>query len=42
VVFGGGTPLLGGLDTDRVGIEIADAIHSPLVTHLRYHVHRRD
>jgi dihydrofolate reductase len=42
VVFGGGTPLLGGLDPDRVGIEIAEAIHSPLVTHLRYRLYRRD
>lgn len=41
VVFGSGTPLLDGLDTDRVGIEIAEAIHSPLVTHLRYHLSRR-
>jgi dihydrofolate reductase len=40
VVFGGGTPLLGGIHTDRVAIEIAEATHSPLVTHLRYHVHR--
>ena len=42
VVFGGGTPLFGGLDSDRIGIEIAEAIHSPLVTHLRYHVHRKN
>lgn len=41
VVFGGGTPLLGGLDTDVVGMEIAEAMHSPLVTHLRFHVHRK-
>jgi dihydrofolate reductase len=39
VVFGGGTPLFGGLDRDRVGFEIAETIHSPLVTHLRYTVH---
>jgi dihydrofolate reductase len=41
-LFGDGTPLLAGLDTDRIGIEIAEAIHSPLVTHLRYHVHREN
>jgi dihydrofolate reductase len=41
VVFGGGTPLLGGIDTDRVGIRLAEAIHSPLVTHLRYRLHRK-
>jgi len=40
-VSGGGTPLFGGLDSDRIGVEIAEAIHSPLVTSLRYHVHRR-
>lgn len=38
VVFGGGTPLFDGLDTDRVELEIAAARHSPLVTHLRYDV----
>ncbi len=42
VVFGGGTPLLDGLDTNRIGIEIAEAIHSPLVTHLRYHLHPKN
>lgn len=42
VVFGAGTPLLDGLDIDRIGIDIAEAIHSPLVTHLRYHVHRKN
>jgi dihydrofolate reductase len=41
VVFGSGTPLFGGVDTDRIGIEIAEAVHSPLVTHLRYYVHRK-
>jgi dihydrofolate reductase len=41
VVFGGGTPLFGGLDSDQIGIEIAETIHSPHVTHLRYHVHRK-
>lgn len=42
VVFGGGTPLFGGLDTDRIEIEIAETIPSRLVTHLRYHVHRKN
>jgi dihydrofolate reductase len=42
VVFGGGTPLLVGLDTNRIGIEIAETIHSPFVTHLRYHPHRKN
>lgn len=42
VVFGSGTPLLAGLDTDRIRIEIAEAIHSPLVTHLRYHPRLED
>jgi dihydrofolate reductase len=42
VVFGSGTPLLGGLDIDRIEIELAEAIHSPLVTHLRYYLHRKD
>ncbi len=41
VVFGGGTPLFGGLNSDRIGIEIAEAIHSPLVTHLRYRIRRK-
>jgi len=41
VAFDGGTPLLSGLDTGRIEIEIeiAEAIRSPLVTDLRYHVH---
>jgi dihydrofolate reductase len=42
VVFGGGTPLFGSLDSDSVGFEIAEAIHSPLVTHLRYRVFRKN
>jgi dihydrofolate reductase len=42
VVFGGGTPLFGNLDSDRVGFEITETIHSPLVTHLRYNVHREN
>ncbi len=42
VVFGGGTLLFDGLDSDRIEIEIAEAIHSPLVTHLLYHVHGKN
>lgn len=38
VVFGGGTPLFDGIDTDRIELEIVEARHSPLVTHLRYDV----
>jgi len=40
VLFGGGTALFDGLDTDQVPLEIVDAIHSPRVTHLRYAVQR--
>jgi dihydrofolate reductase len=39
VVFGAGTPLFAGLDSDRIGFQIAEAVHSPRVTHLRYRVH---
>jgi dihydrofolate reductase len=42
VVFAGGTPLFGGVDADRVGTEIVETIHSPLVTHLRYDVFRKN
>jgi dihydrofolate reductase len=42
VVFGGGTPLFNDFDTDRIGLQIVEAIHSPRVTHLRYHVNRKD
>jgi len=39
VVFGGGTSLFSGLDTDGVEIQqIGEAIGSPRVTHLRYGV----
>jgi dihydrofolate reductase len=41
VVFGGGTPLFGGLDTERAGFDVVESIHSPLVTHLRYTVRRQ-
>lgn len=36
VLFGGGTSLFEGLDTTAVRLELDEAIHSPLVTHLRY------
>ena len=36
VILGAGPRLLDGVDRSRVAIEIAGAIHSPLVTHLRY------
>jgi dihydrofolate reductase len=42
VIFAGGTPLFDKLDTDRIRLEIAETIHSPLVTHLRYAVHQRE
>jgi hypothetical protein len=41
VFFGGGIRLFDGVDRRRVGLEIVEAMHSPLVTHLRYAVTRR-
>jgi dihydrofolate reductase len=41
VFFGGGTRLFEGIDQQKVGLEIVEAIHSPLVTHLRYAVTKR-
>jgi dihydrofolate reductase len=38
VFFGGGVRLFDGIHRDKVGVEIKKAIHSPLVTHLRYAV----
>ncbi|HKS69614.1 MAG TPA: dihydrofolate reductase family protein [Ktedonobacterales bacterium] len=38
VFFGGGIRLFDGIDRRKVGLEIVEAIHSPLVTHLRYAV----
>ncbi len=38
VFFGGGTRLFEGIDRRKVALEIVEAIHSPLVTHLRYAV----
>lgn len=36
VFFGGGTRLFDGIDREKVAPRIVEAIHSPLVTHLRY------
>jgi dihydrofolate reductase len=41
VFFGAGTRLFEGIDRQKVGLEIVEAIHSPLVTHLRYAVTKR-
>jgi dihydrofolate reductase len=41
VFFGGGIRLFDGVDRRRVGLEIVEAIDSPMVTHLRYAVTRR-
>jgi len=41
VLFGGGIRLFEGIDRSKIGLEIAEAIHSPLVTHLRYTVTKR-
>jgi dihydrofolate reductase len=38
VLFGAGTRLFDGIDRRKVALEIVEAIHSPLVTHLRYAV----
>jgi len=38
VFFGEGTRLFDGIDRRKVALEIVEAIHSPLVTHLRYAV----
>jgi dihydrofolate reductase len=38
VVFGAGVRLFDGVDPGRVRFEIQEAIHSPMVTHLRYAV----
>lgn len=40
VLLRGGTSLFEELETDRIRLEISDTISSPLVTHLRYDVHR--
>jgi hypothetical protein len=38
VFFGEGLRLFEGIDRRKVALEIVEAIHSPLVTHLRYAV----
>jgi dihydrofolate reductase len=38
ILLGGGTLLFGELGPGRPGLEITRVIHSPAVTHLRYHV----
>ena len=38
VFLGAGVRLFDGIDQRKVGLEIVEAIHSPLVTHLRYTV----
>ena len=38
VFFGEGLRLFDGIDRRKVGLEIVEAIHSPLVTHLQYAV----
>jgi dihydrofolate reductase len=41
VVFGAGIRLFEGVDRRKVKLEIIEALHSPLVTHLRYAVTAR-
>jgi dihydrofolate reductase len=41
VFFGAGVRLFEGIDRRKVVVDIVEAIHSPLVTHLRYAVTRR-
>lgn len=41
VVFGAGVRLLDGIDRSKLALEITEAVHSPLVTHLRYTVTKR-
>jgi dihydrofolate reductase len=42
VFFGSGVRLFDGMPTDRLGIDIVRAVHSPHVTHLRYAVRVED
>jgi dihydrofolate reductase len=42
VLFGTGLRLFDGIDPRRISLEITEAIHSPLVTHLNYAVRRRE
>jgi dihydrofolate reductase len=41
IFFGEGTRLFDGIDPGKVAVEIVEAVHSPLVTHLRYAVTNR-
>jgi dihydrofolate reductase len=41
VLFGAGLRLFEGIDRRKVALEIVEAIHSPLVTHLRYAVRKQ-
>jgi dihydrofolate reductase len=41
VLFGGGIRLFEGIERSKIGLEIAEAVHSPHVTHLRYTVTKR-
>ena len=41
VLFGAGIRLFDGIDRRKVALEIVEAIHSPLVTHLRYAATKR-
>jgi dihydrofolate reductase len=40
VLFGAGTRLFEGIDSGVLPVEIVEAIHSPLVTHLNYQISR--
>ncbi len=42
VLFGTGLRLFEGLAPRRIALEITEAMHSPLVTHLNYTVRRRE
>jgi dihydrofolate reductase len=41
VFLGSGTKLFDGIDASKLGLEIVNAIHTPLVTHLSYAVSNR-
>jgi dihydrofolate reductase len=41
IFFGEGTRLFDGIDPRKAAVEIVEALHSPLVTHLRYAVTKR-
>src|SRR5437868_45337 len=42
VLFGTGLRLFDAIDPSRISLKITEAIHSPLVTHLKYTVQRRE